>query len=356
MVNKRVVGVLFGGQSSEHDISKISAATVISAIDKEKYFVVPIYIAPDGRWLLYDGLPDNITNGQWEKYAANAIISPDPQHGGLLRIVGDKIKKIQIDVVFPVLHGLGGEDGTVQGLLELAGIPYVGCGVLASAVSMNKAFTKIIAEKAGLKQAKYTVIYRNEITEKNIKKVCAKIEKAVGFPCFVKPANAGSSVGITKAHDIGELKEGIKLASEHDRTIIIEENINGRELECAVIGNDDVKASVVGEILPAADFYDFDAKYMSQESQTVVPADIDEKISDEIRKKAIKIFKALDGCGLARVDFFLEKETDRVIFNEINTMPGFTAISMYPMLWEYLGKEKDELMDELIELALTRND
>jgi len=354
-MSKKVVAVLFGGKSSEHEISKISAATVISNIPQDKYFVLPVYITKDGRWMIYDGAVENITNGNWEKYAAHAILSPDTEDRGLLRIVGDKVKKIPIDIIFPVLHGKGGEDGTVQGLFELCGIPYVGCGVLSSSIAMNKAYTKIIADSIGIKQAKYVVVYRNNI-KNNIKKEAEKIGKKLGYPCFVKPANAGSSVGITKAKNIKMLIEGLKLACEHDRTIIVEEFINGRELECAVLGNDDAKASIVGEAKAAADFYDFDAKYNNKESKTIVPADIDENISDEIRNISVKIFKAIDGCGLSRVDFFLETGSNKVIFNEINTLPGFTAISMYAMLWEEMGVELSELVDKLIELGFSRNE
>lgn len=354
-MSKKVVVVLFGGQSSEHEVSKISATTVISAMDKDKYCVLPVYITRDGRWMVYDGPVENIANGKWEKFATRVILSPDTEHRGLLRIVGDKIKNIPIDVVFPVLHGKGGEDGTIQGLLELSEIPYVGCGVLASALSMDKAYTKIIAEKAGLNQAKYIVLYRNNIEnadEAAINEIFSSIEEKIGFPCFVKPANAGSSVGITKVSAKEGLKEAVSLACEHDRTIIVEENICGREVECAVLGNNDPLASCVGEVIAAAEFYDFDAKYNSKESETVIPADIEESISEEIRQSAVNIFKALGCRGISRVDFFIENQTGKVIFNEINTLPGFTSISMYPMLWEEYGIEIDELVDKLIELAM----
>lgn len=358
-MNKKVVVVLFGGQSSEHEISKISAATIISSLNKDKYYVMPVYIAEDGKWLMYDGPVENITTGKWEKYSARVILSPDSEHHGLLRIVGNKFKVIPVDIVIPVLHGKYGEDGTIQGLLELAGIPYVGCGVLASSVSMDKSYTKIIASSIGIDQAKYTVVYRhmfNTESEEELNKIYEKIESEVSYPCFVKPSNAGSSVGITKAKNRDELVEAIELACEHDRTIVIEETIYGREVECGVLGNNDVLASCVGEVLAAdsANFYDFDAKYNNADSKTVIPANLDENISNEIREKAVKIFKALDGCGLSRVDFFIENETNRVIFNEINTFPGFTSISMYPMLFEACGIDKETLVDKLIELGLER--
>ena len=340
-MSKQVVAVLFGGQSSEHDVSKVSAATIISNINTEKYSVIPVYITKEGKWLLYDGPLDSIGNNDWQKFASTCILSPDTEHHGLLRIVGDKVKNIPVDVVIPVLHGANGEDGTVQGLFELAKIPYVGCGVLSSAVSMNKAYTKIIVDTIGVDQAKYTIVYRPELSE-DLDKCLDRVEEKCGYPCFVKPACAGSSVGITKAHNRDELIDGLWTASEHDRTIVIEENITGDELECAVLGNHDIQASAVGQIYAAAEFYDYDAKYNNAESKTV------------IRKKAIEIFKVLDGRGLSRVDFFLEEKTNRVIFNEINTLPGFTSISMYPMLFRAAGIDKEEIVDKLIELALTR--
>lgn len=354
-MNKKTIAVLFGGQSSEHDVSKVSAATVIANMNTEKYYILPVYITKEGKWLLYDGPVENINSNGWEKYAANCILSPDTEHCGLLRIVGDKVKKIPVDLVFPVLHGAYGEDGTIQGLLELAKLPYVGCGVLSSAVSMNKAFTKIIVDSLGIAQAKYTIIHANQL-EKEIENCIDKVENECGYPCFVKPACAGSSVGITKAHNRDELLDGLWTAAREDSTIVVEENITGHELECGVLGNDDVKASVVGEIFAAAEFYDFDAKYNNKESRTVLPADIPEDKAEEIRADAVKIFKALDGKGLSRVDFFLEKETGRVIFNEINTLPGFTAISMYPMLFNEAGYSTEQLVDKLIELGFSRYD
>lgn len=354
-MSKQVVAVLFGGQSSEHDVSKVSAATIISNINTEKYSVIPVYITKEGKWLLYDGPLDSISNNDWQKFASTCILSPDTEHHGLLRIVGDKVKNIPVDVVIPVLHGANGEDGTVQGLFELAKIPYVGCGVLSSAVSMNKAYTKIIVDTIGVDQAKYTIVYRPELSE-DIESCLDRVEEKCGYPCFVKPACAGSSVGITKAHNRNELVDGLWTASEHDRTIVVEENITGFELECAVLGNHDVQASAVGQILAAAEFYDYEAKYHNAESKTVIPAPIPNEKAEEIRKKAIAIFKVLDGRGLSRVDFFIEENTGRVIFNEINTLPGFTSISMYPMLFRAAGIDTEELVDKLIELALTRNE
>jgi D-alanine-D-alanine ligase len=353
-MSKKVIAVLFGGQSSEHDVSKVSAATIMSKINKEKYTIVPVYITKDGRWLLYDGAVENIQNGDWEKFSVCAILSPDTQHGGLLRIVGDKIKKIPVDLVFPVLHGAKGEDGTIQGLFELAGLPYVGCGVFASAASMDKSYTKVVVDSIGdVAQAKYAVIYANEL-EKDIEACLDKVENTCGYPCFVKPASAGSSVGITKAHNRDELTEGLWTAANECKTIVIEENIKGLELECAVLGNDDVQASAVGQVLAAAEFYDYDAKYNNKESKTVIPAPIPQEKTDEIREKAVKIFKALGGKGLSRVDFFMEEGTNRIVFNEINTLPGFTPISMYPMLFNEVGISTEELVDKIIDLGFKR--
>ena len=351
---KKVIAVLFGGQSSEHEVSKVSAANVISKINQDKYTVIPIYITKEGHWLLYDGPVENIKNDNWQKYATSAIISPDATHKGIFRIVGDKLKLIPIDLVFPVLHGLNGEDGTIQGLLELAKIPYVGCGVLSSAVSMNKAYTKIVVDRIGVDQAKFVVVYRNEV-ENNIESCIEKIEQIGEYPLFIKPACAGSSVGVSKAHNRDELVDALWVAAKEDRTILVEENINGVELECAVLGNSEVKASAIGQVLPAAEFYDFDAKYNNKESKTVIPAPIPENKADEIREKAVKIFKALDGRGLSRVDFFMEK-SGRIVFNEINTLPGFTPISMYTMLFNEIGISTEELVDKIIDLGFSRNE
>ncbi|MGL4790501.1 MAG: D-alanine--D-alanine ligase family protein [Anaerotignaceae bacterium] len=350
-MNKKTVVVLFGGQSSEHEVSRISASTIISNINQEKYYVLPVGITKEGSWMIYNGPVENIKTGDWEKFGTPAIISPDASQKGLLKIIGDKVKLIPIDVIFPVLHGLYGEDGTVQGLFELAQIPYVGCGVLASAVSMDKVYTKIIAKNAKINQADYVFVAKDEIKKKS---VATKIEKKLGYPCFIKPSNAGSSVGITKAHNKEELINGLKVASEHDNKIIVEKFVKGRELECSVLGNHNIATSGIGEILPAAEFYDYDAKYNNADSKTIIPATLSEEIATEIQKAAVKIFKAVDGKGLARVDFFLEDETNRIIFNELNTLPGFTAISMYPKLWEEAGMPIETLIDSLIDLAFTK--
>ena len=350
-MNKKNVLVLFGGCSPEHEVSKVSAYTIIANIPEEKYNVYPVYITKEGKWLLYDGSIDNLRNVPWEKFGTSAVLSPDRVNRGLLRIVGDRVKYIPVDVVFPALHGENGEDGTIQGLFDLCGLPYIGCGVLSSAICMDKSFAKIVARDIGLRQTEYTVVlaWDQDSIDASVKKVQSKIK----YPCFVKPANAGSSVGISRVSNKKELLEAIELAAHIDDKIIIEKAVAGRELECAVLGyRDNVEASVVGEILPAAEFYDYDAKYNNSDSKTIAPADIPEEISEEIRRHAINIFRAVDGRGLARVDFFLENETNRVVFNEINTMPGFTSISMYPKLWRESGLPLPELIDKLIEIAL----
>ena len=349
---KKRLAVIVGGRSSEHEVSLVSGASVIEGIDTDKYDVKIIVISKDGEWLL---APDAeaLKSGAWKESKVKAVISPDAKDKALLVFnENSSVEKLAIDVVFPVLHGLYGEDGTIQGLFEMACIPYVGCGVIASAVGMDKWYTKQVVGTTGIRQARFVPVYRNELKEMD--KVIDKIEKAYPYPYFVKPSNAGSSKGVSKAADREGLKKALLLAAEHDRKILVEETIVGRELECAVLGGYDVKASGVGEILAAAEFYDFDAKYNNAESKTVLSPELPEGKTEEIREAAVKIFKALDGYGLSRVDFFLENGTNEIVFNEINTLPGFTAISMYPMLWKEQGIDKKALVEELINLALRR--
>ncbi|MEA4816282.1 MAG: D-alanine--D-alanine ligase family protein [Lachnospiraceae bacterium] len=354
MLNKKTVAVIFGGQSSEHEISRISATTIISSIDSSKYYVIPVGITKKGKWMIYSGPVENIKTGEWEKFGTPAVLSPDPNTKGLLKIVGGKVKTIPVDVIFPVLHGAWGEDGTIQGLFELAHMPYVGCGVLSSAVSMDKEFTKIVAKNARINQAKYLVIKKWELSKKQ-KSIEKKVSSKIGYPCFVKPANAGSSVGISKVKGADTLFDALNTAAKYDNKLIIESAVIGREVECSVIGNGEkIAASCVGEIFAAAEFYDYDAKYNNAASRTVIPADLDEETVKEIKKTAVKVFKAVNGSGLARIDFFVEKDTNKVIFNELNTMPGFTSISMYPMLWRHEGISTTELMDRLICLAVEK--
>lgn len=351
---KKTVAVIFGGQSSEHEVSRSSAVMMLSELDREKYQVLPVGITKKGQWLIYNGPVEHVGTGEWEKYGTPVCLSPDASKKALLKIVNGSVKEIPVDVVIPVLHGAWGEDGTIQGLLELAQIPYVGCGVLASAVSMDKVYTKMIAQTFELPQAKYLWTDTLELREEK-ETVIARVEEKLGYPCFVKPSNAGSSVGISKAKNREQLSAALDLAAGYDKKVIVEEAIDGREFECAVLGNDMPEVSGVGEVLAAAEFYDYDAKYNSQESRTVIPADLPEEKVEEMRKIAKCIFRAVDGSGLARVDFFMEKATGRVLLNELNTMPGFTPISMYPMLWEERGMKKTELMDRLIELAIARD-
>ena len=354
MSHKLTVCVLFGGQSSEHEISRISATSVIKNLDKDKYDIVTIGITKEGEWLLYQGPVEKIATGDWENgHVSRAIIAPDASISGIIKFADNEVTSARIDVVFPVLHGLYGEDGTVQGLLELAKIPYVGAGVLASSVGMDKVYAKLIFQHAGIPQADWMVVYREELD--NMQQIVDKIENKFGYPCFIKPSNAGSSVGITKAHDRQELVEGLKLAAQHDRKILIEEFINGREIECSVLGNYHAEASVLGEIIPGKEFYDYDAKYHDDSSQLIIPAQLPQDTVEQIQHYAVKAFRALDCCGLSRVDFFVHKETGKVYINEINTMPGFTSISMYPKLWEASGIPYSELLDRLIRLALDKS-
>lgn len=350
-MSKKVIAVLFGGQSSEHEVSCISATTVIKNINQEKYQLVCIGITKEGKWLLVDDVEDIVEN-RWREGKKRAILSPDEEHRGILILEDNKIELQKIDVIFPVLHGKYGEDGTIQGIFELAKIPYVGCGVLASAVSMDKLYTKIIVDVLQIEQAAYVAVFKEQL--QNMEEVVGRVEDKLLYPVFVKPSNAGSSQGVSKANCREELEKALMLAAEHDRKILVEETIIGREIECAVLGGEEVKASGIGEILAAADFYDYEAKYNNPDSKTVISPDLPEGIEEQVREAAKNIFIAVDGAGLSRVDFFLEKESNRVIFNEINTLPGFTAISMYPMLWEARGISKMELVETLIETAYTR--
>jgi D-alanine-D-alanine ligase len=350
-MDKKVVAVIFGGKNTEHEVSKMSAATIMGALDEEKYFVLPIYITKEGRWYLYDGPKDNIKNLYWEKFGTSAILSPDTSHKGILRLVGEKFKPMHVDVIFPVLHGRNGEDGTLQGLFELSGIPYVGSGVLASALCMDKAFTNIVVNHLKISRPEYMVFSKKDL-ENDINGTAKTIRYKIGYPCFVKPANTGSSVGISMAKNKKGLIEALLEAAKHDNKIVVEKRAVGRELECSVLGNDDPIVSGVGEIIVYDnEFYCYDSKYNSNTSRTVVKADIPPEAREEVRRISAEIYKALGCRGLARVDFFLTEE-GKVLFNEINTMPGFTHISMYPMLWNAEGISTAQLVEKLIGLAL----
>jgi len=352
-MSKKNVVVLFGGQSSEHEVSCMSSQNIIKNIDTAQYDVTLVGITKQGKWVVVDSI-ERIADGSWREDAVEVVLSANAEKKQLIVLNGETYDTVKVDAVFPVLHGLYGEDGTVQGLLELAQIPYVGCDVLSSAVSMDKLYTKIIVDDLGVRQAKYVGIRRSELADMN--QVVARAEQELTYPMFVKPSCAGSSCGVSKAENRVKLEKALHLAAEHDRKILIEEAIVGREIECAVLGGEDVKASGIGEILPASDneFYDYDAKYNNADSKTVVNPEMPADVVEKIRDYAVKIFKAVDGFGLSRVDFFVEKETNEVVFNEINTLPGFTAISMYPMLWEAQGVDKKQLVNRLIELAYTR--
>ena len=347
---KKHVLVLFGGRSSEHEVSCVSATTVISNMNTEKYEIYAVGITKEGRWVLTDSV-EEIKDGSWVNSKKQAVLSPDTTEKALYIMENGAMTKVTVDVAFPVLHGLNGEDGTVQGLFELAGIPYVGCGVLASAVSMDKLYTKVIVDTLGVCQAAYVAVRKEEIEDIAVYET---IEEKLGYPVFIKPSNAGSSRGVSKAANREELIAGLKEAANHDRKILVEETIYGRELECAVLGDGEVKASGIGEVLAAAEFYDYEAKYHNAESKTVISPELPDGKDEEIREAAVRIFKAVDGQGLSRVDFFLENGTNRVVFNEINTLPGFTSISMYPMLWGAKGIDKPELIERLLELAHVR--
>lgn len=352
-IDRKKIAVLFGGQSSEHIVSCMSAANVIAQIDPERYETVLIGITEEGHWVKADSV-EAIQDGSWKESRVDAVISPDATKRCVVFTEGDKTWEEQIDGAFPVLHGLYGEDGTVQGLFELAKLPYVGCGVLASAVSMDKLYTKIIVDDLGIRQADYVPVMSWKM-KKDMDGVVKQIEDKFSYPVFVKPSNAGSSRGVSKAENRQELVAGLLEAANHDRKILVEETIVGHEIECAVLGGGQkpVRSSGVGEILAAAEFYDFDAKYYNEESRTVIDPELPGDSAARVRKAAEQIFNAVDGYGLARVDFFVKNDGE-VVFNEINTLPGFTAISMYPMLWEAAGISKKELINELIDLAFER--
>jgi len=352
-MNKTNVMVLFGGQSSEHEVSCMSAQTIIKNIDTRLHDITIVGITKGGQWLLTEEI-GQIADGSWLDQGKEVVFSANARKQELIILNDGTYSTCKIDVVFPVLHGLYGEDGTVQGLLELAKIPYVGCGVLASAVSMDKLYTKIIVDDLEIRQARYVGIRRSEL--QRIDALVDRIEGEFNYPVFVKPSCAGSSCGVSKAENREKLKASLAMAAEHDRKVLVEEMIIGREVECAVLGGEDVKASGIGEILPAKEneFYDYDAKYNNAESKTVIDPEMPSEVVEQIRADAAEIFKAVDGFGLARVDFFVENGTNQVVFNEINTLPGFTAISMYPMLWEAKGINKKELVEQLIQLAYQR--
>ena len=349
----KTVVVLFGGVSSEHDVSEVSAFGVIENIPKDKYCVLPIGITKDGRWLKYDGDISRLPEGKWledEEKCVSAMISPDRKDHGIIVFEKDGVKKIHVDIVFPVLHGANGEDGTIQGYLQLSGIPYVGCDCVTSGICMDKALTNIMTDAAGVEQAKWCQVLKHSFEddpEKDIKNASEKL----GFPIFVKPANAGSSVGISKAYNEDELKAGIEKAFIYDRKVVLEEAVDGQEVECAVLGNEDVFVATPGEIVPCNDFYDYEAKYISAGSVLKIPANISPEKIEQVKKQALEVYKFLGCTGFARIDFFVRRSDGHILLNEPNTIPGFTSISMYPKMMENAGIGYSELLDRLLCLA-----
>ncbi|MGD9563948.1 MAG: D-alanine--D-alanine ligase family protein [Pyrinomonadaceae bacterium] len=364
---RKRVGVIFGGRSGEHEISIRSAGSVICALDPDKYEIVPIAISEAGLWLnpersgklLNDAARERADGGSEIGGQDDVGLFGDPRFGGLIAYDADlnDLSELKLDLVFPILHGTFGEDGTIQGLLELAGIPYVGCGVLASACGMDKVVMKSLFHEAGLPMCRYLWFLRRD-WERDPEKLASRIESSLGYPCFVKPANLGSSVGISKATDAASLRAAIDLAALYDRRIIIEEGLNMREIECAVLGNDEPEASLPGEYVirnKSKAFLDFNEKYSGTgNNEFVVPAPVSEELSEKIRAMAITAFKAIDGAGLARVDFFLRSDTGSLLVNEINTMPGLTDASGYPKMWAGSGVPFSDVLDRLAELAIER--
>jgi len=363
MAKKKLrIGLVFGGRSGEHEVSLASATSVMANLDSDKYEVVPIGITKQGSWLLGTEparlleTEQSVSASTGTEETTAVTLTGDPSLRRLIPLQGSEQLKDNgtLDVILPVLHGTYGEDGALQGLLEMANVPYVGCGVLGSALGMDKEKMKMVFSSVGLPIVDY-LVYRRNAWERSPETIMDAIEQHLGYPCFVKPVNLGSSVGVNKAHDRGELEHAIDVAAEYDNKIIIERGINCRELECAVLGNDEPLASVVGEVEASNEFYDYNAKYIDNKSRVIIPAAIPQTTAEEVRRQAIKAFLALDLSGLARVDFFLEKETGQVYINEVNTLPGFTEISMYPKLWEASGLPYSQMLDRLIELAIERH-
>ncbi len=352
-MKKLSVCVLFGGISPEHEVSLRSAESVLNNMDPEKYNIFPVGITKNGDWVLFGGTDYSmLPSGEWLHHPDNRRAAISPVRGqGLLNFEGDCVVRERIDVVFPVLHGENGEDGAMQGLLQLAGIPYVGPHVSASAVAMDKTLTKLVADQAGVTQAAWMLV-RNSELDLHMDSVLDRVEGKFSYPVFVKPAGTGSSVGVSKASDRGALRSALLKAGTYDQKVLVEEFIPGREIEVAVMGNHSPVASVCGEIDSGADFYDYDAKYITDTSVAYIPARIPEDVEELVRDAAVKIYSAIGCQGLSRVDFFVTHEDNHVVFNEINTLPGFTSISMYPKLFAASGIPYSQLIDELLNLAL----
>jgi D-alanine-D-alanine ligase len=370
MTEKMRLGVLFGGRSGEHEVSLTSAASVMKALDPAKYELVPVGITREGQWrvghsafgLLSGPVGDDAAQGtaalQTVLEEGKAVTPSVDPAGPKLLPLGDSLSarnaRPEVDVIFPVLHGTFGEDGTIQGLLELADVPYVGAGVLASSAGMDKDVMKRLFRDAGLPVVPWELVLRKD-WEDDPEGVRKRIEKRLRYPFFIKPANLGSSVGITKAHETGELQAAMDLAAQYDRKILVEKAIDAREIECAVLGNDNPEASIPGEIIPINEFYDYDAKYIKEGSEIVIPARLSARQRERVRELSVKAFKAIDCAGMGRVDFLLDRKNGKLFVMEINTIPGFTPISMYPKLWEASGVPYSKLLDRLIELALERH-
>ena len=352
-MKKLSVCILFGGMSPEHEVSLRSAESVLNNIDHEKYNVFPVGIAKDGDWLLFGGKDySELPAGTWMDNPANCRAAISPIRGqGLLRFEGDCVVRERIDVVFPVMHGANCEDGAVQGLMQLAGIPYVGPHIAASAVSMDKTLTKLVVDHAGVPQAAWHLVRAGELEHRS-EQVLDTLEKKFTYPMFVKPAGTGSSVGVSKAANREALHSALVAAAAFDSKILVEEFIAGREIEVAVMGNDNPVASICGEIDSGAEFYDYEAKYVTDTSTAYIPARISEDVEEEVRERAVKVYSAIGCQGLSRVDFFVTYEDNRIVFNEINTLPGFTSISMYPKLFAASGIPYSRLIDELLQLAV----
>ncbi|MCG0275371.1 MAG: D-alanine--D-alanine ligase [Thermosediminibacteraceae bacterium] len=354
-MEKLRVGVIFGGQSGEHEVSLMSATSIINVMDKSKYDIIPIGITKDGRWHLFLGDVSKIKDGSWIEEAVPVFLPPDPTFKCAISLKDGVETRYYLDVIFPVLHGPRGEDGTVQGLFELMNIPYVSCGVGSSAVCMDKVFSKKLLKQEGLPVVDFKVFYKKDLPQ-GLSDMVIEVEKSFGYPCFVKPANLGSSVGVSKAHNREELKSAIMLAAEFDRKILVERFIPAREIECSVLGNDNPVASLPGEIIPSEEFYSYTAKYFDGgKSKLLIPAPLSAEETEKIRNLAIRAYKALDCSGMARVDFLISKVTGVIYINELNSIPGFTSISMYPKMWEASGLSYKELIDRLIELAIERH-
>ena len=356
-MKKLSVCILFGGMSPEHEVSLRSAESVLNNIDKEKYNLFPVGITKNGDWILYTGTDYSLLPaGEWERWPENRRAAISPVRGqGLLSFEGDCVVRERIDVVFPVLHGENGEDGAMQGLLQLAGIPYVGPHVAASAVSMDKTLTKLVMDQANIPQAAWQLVRASELVESKLDRILDSLEQRFDYPMFVKPAGTGSSVGVSKASDRNALAHALISAGRYDEKILVEEFIDGREIEVAVMGNDSPVASVAGEIDSGAEFYDYEAKYITDTSTTYIPARITEEVEEQVRDYAVQVYKAIGCQGLSRVDFFVTRKDNRVVFNEINTLPGFTSISMYPKMFAASGIPYTDLIDRLLELAVEAN-